>query len=289
MYKWAEETAAIDPKTVTKEDIRENAYMVLIPKGDENLGEVFRQNELDGKLVTKDVAPDIMVAYALEREINGPSGEDDQKAAVHAFVTKDMLKTSGVTEGELHDAAMENTRRGYMAMPIEQAIRRLTNADGMEQPQEQQARQDSTLPMIVLTNQTLRYGAAAVLVPEAQQEVSEAYGGSFLVCPSSRHEVICIPDEMKKIDYYEKMVIDINRSTVSESDFLSNTILRYDSDSKILEPARDYAGRQAAAEIPKSPNKGETRETRHTESPYPGLPPCPEPRRIEQKRGMDIC
>ena len=292
MDRPSEETIVNSLKKITKEEILENAHMMLMPKGERNVDEIFRDPEIAGKLVTRDVSPDIMGAYTLKMETDAPSE--------HTYVAKDMLKDIGMTVEELHDAAMENIRRSYIAMPIEQTIRMLSDegteqqmgaADKTEEQRSSDADKDSPVPMIVLTSKDHHFGAAAILLPEAQKDVSEMFGGSFLVCPSSRHEVICIPDEMEKLDYFERMVHDINSFAVSDKEFLSNTVLRYDSGSKVLEPARDYADRQVAAEISESLNKGETiqAETTAKESPYPGLPPCPEPRRIEQKRGMDIC
>lgn len=87
---------------------------------------------------------------------------------------------------------------------------------------------DPSDTMTVVTNETKRYGAVAICLPELQRKLAEVYGEDYYILPSSKHEVITIP--VSQYDNPEELmniVREINASIVSEEDFLSDSVYKY--------------------------------------------------------------
>ena len=82
--------------------------------------------------------------------------------------------------------------------------------------------------MYVLSNKRGMHGATLLLNEDFMEEISEKMGESFLILPSSIHELIIVPDDISiDIEYMESMVYEINRAQVSEDERLSDHVYRY--------------------------------------------------------------
>ena len=84
-------------------------------------------------------------------------------------------------------------------------------------------------PMMVLTTEGLRYGAAAVLYPGLLDSLTEKTGCPLFLIPSSVHEFLCLPDEgdVEK-EWIRELIGDVNRTTVAPGEVLSGNLYRYD-------------------------------------------------------------
>ncbi len=60
-------------------------------------------------------------------------------------------------------------------------------------------------------------------------DIIESRIGSYLILPSSCHEVIILPDNGVDTITLRNMVMDVNESQVSIDDRLSDHVYRYDS------------------------------------------------------------
>ena len=97
--------------------------------------------------------------------------------------------------------------------------------------------------MYILSNTSRIHGAAALFYPDVQEKISEALGENYYALPSSTEEFIIVP-ESKGMGPKEftAMVTDANRTVVDPSQVLSDKVLRYDRDSKVLQDVT--AGRE---------------------------------------------
>ena len=86
----------------------------------------------------------------------------------------------------------------------------------------------------VLTNKTNLDGANVIASDRILKEVSEKIDSSFYVLPSSRHELILVPDKFN-VDpkYLVQMVREVNL-TLKQKDFLSDDIYYYNAKKRTL-------------------------------------------------------
>lgn len=85
------------------------------------------------------------------------------------------------------------------------------------------------IDMYVLTNKANLNGAGVIASPKVQEYVYKKMKGSYIILPSSIHEVIILPD-IHDVDYLRDMVLDINSTVVSPEDYLSDQVYRYDGE-----------------------------------------------------------
>lgn len=127
------------------------------------------------------------------------SGIEDRMEST--LVSEAMLEETGLTEDEAFKRAIER-------------LERETEIYDIFAPE-----------MIVLTNRAKYCGAAALFSQKIREKVSREYGSRYMLCPSSRHEVIIAPMKRTTQDDIEEMsgiVRSINSSQVDEDDRLSD-------------------------------------------------------------------
>lgn len=143
------------------------------------------------------------------------------------IVNKELLELYGVTEDQLFEDAMENAPE---VSPVR--IDSMYNFISHMVP-EFEENPDEANSMYIVTNKTNTYGAAAIFYSGILDKMYEKIGGSFIVLPSSVNEVIVVPD-YGRYKELKKMVEDINESSVEPEERLSNSVYKYDAESKSL-------------------------------------------------------
>ncbi len=95
--------------------------------------------------------------------------------------------------------------------------------------------------LYVLTNEHMTYGAGAILTEEAKKAVSERFpNGEVTVIPSSVHECILLETQPEEdLDVLRKMVYEVNRTEVSEEEYLSDEVYHYDAHTGKLTIAKE--------------------------------------------------
>ncbi len=89
--------------------------------------------------------------------------------------------------------------------------------------------------LYILTNQDNRYGAFAALQHEQLLNIAERLGADNLyILPSSVHEILVISSDNIKAEQLREMVREVNRTTVSEEEFLSDEVYLFDSNKVSL-------------------------------------------------------
>lgn len=83
--------------------------------------------------------------------------------------------------------------------------------------------------MYVITGKSKTNGAGAILLDSVQKKLNElAKDRELFIIPSSKHEVMAIPDDMgMTIEEIKDMVYEVNHTEVGINDLLSNNIYKY--------------------------------------------------------------
>ena len=97
---------------------------------------------------------------------------------------------------------------------------------------------DPDFPLYVITNHEQFSGASAFFHPAVQKALAEKFPHGYWLIPSSRHELLAVPKDADKERFNELIGIneDVNRTVVSDRDYLADGILEFWNGSLI--PAR---------------------------------------------------
>ena len=147
------------------------------------------------------------------------------------LVTNDICKTLQMTSEEVMEAAHANTdRQEYKCQSMGEVMRDLMLKDGMpeEYADELIQMQGEQCPMWVLSNESRVDGAVAIASQETLKAAHEKLGEDYYVLPSSRHEVILVPQSMvSDVEDLKTMVHEVNATEVSKVDKLSDSVYRF--------------------------------------------------------------
>lgn len=135
-------------------------------------------------------------------------------------ISNELFKHWNITINKLKETAIQNLKNNTEVLNMNDFMAEL----GMPSLEED-------IPMYILTNKEKVHGAAVILDEATIETVSEKLGGSFIILPSSVHEVIAIPDSAQDNPLAE-LVSEINASEVSLEERLSNSVYRYDQKTK---------------------------------------------------------
>lgn len=162
--------------------------------------------------------------------------EIDEQGVKAIRVTHDLAERWNVSEEEILQAAEENTESLFPVRmePILDTLCRVADISRDDLPEEVLAEEDSP-QIMVLTNYLGVNGATVLLYDSFLQQVYEKLGGKFIILPCSIHEVIVMPSaSAPPIADSQKMVEQINRSSVKEEEILSDSVYLYDGEKVIL-------------------------------------------------------
>lgn len=100
------------------------------------------------------------------------------------------------------------------------------------------AKDDSNIPMYVLTNKSRYYGASVLLLKDELLKISQSLG-NLIILPGSIHQLVILPENSHFNDYKmcAEMVRDVNTSVVLPEDYLSNHVYTYSKDTQELKIA----------------------------------------------------
>lgn len=85
------------------------------------------------------------------------------------------------------------------------------------------------------TNHQLLFGAVLMLDSEFLKELSDKMNDSFYILPASLHEFFAVPVTENEPKNLKQIIREANDSVVSDNDFLSNSLYRFDRDTESVE------------------------------------------------------
>ncbi len=89
--------------------------------------------------------------------------------------------------------------------------------------------------MYVLTNDLRMHGAGCLLYDGLMQKCAKKLGGSFVIIPSSIHELLLIPEsDSPDPEDLNAMVREVNQDCVAADEFLSDHIYHYAADTDTI-------------------------------------------------------
>ena len=121
-------------------------------------------------------------------------------------------------------------KNGYQCEPLYLEIKRILKEQGVADREiEEGMMKTQSSMMYVASTANHMEGAAVIASREAMHDFYEKIGEPFYILPSSRHEVILLPDRcgLETADLAE-MVKDVNRQVVDEKDVLSDHVYHFD-------------------------------------------------------------
>lgn len=146
-------------------------------------------------------------------------------------MSKKLLQEIGILPEELRQAAKENTKN-KLGVHCRRLGEMLCEQFGMELPQEQ-----GTESMLwVLTNSVKVNGAVLMTYRDVLSELAKELGSNLLILPSSIHEVLILVErDNRRVEDFRKMVKTVNTTEVSEQEFLSDNVYRFNKDTGTVE------------------------------------------------------
>jgi len=154
---------------------------------------------------------DLAVIYRIL--VFGPDGE-----WAGSLVNHSMMEAWKMTEEELYALAAKHTPEALPFM--------------LRETGEMMAEEDVQDRMLLLGNERMTFGAAAMLFPELLERAAEIYQDSFLILPGSIHELYLVCDGRKGLVPWKLAVETANRELVDPREWLSDHVYFYDREKK---------------------------------------------------------
>lgn len=164
---------------------------------------------------------DLAEIFVVKMELSAGTG--------NVTIKNDLMDMMGLDIENLKKTAHENmVSKGLYKSSLSSIIAELIGGSD-EIPGLSNEQFEDSIPMTIVTNPEKFNGACCLLEKSIFAEMSEELESDLYILPSSIHEVIVVPDT----DRFDKeelrhMVMDVNRTSVSEEDFLSDSIYRFD-------------------------------------------------------------
>ncbi len=166
---------------------------------------------------------------------------EDSEGIHSALINNQTMNGLGLSLNELHELAVKNTMRLYPARVgnMDQVLRNsLATIDEFKINKGFSA----DMTMYVLTNEHNSNGASSLVYPGLLEKLSEKFGSSIYILPSSVDEVILLADNGKmNVMQLELMVRSVNQEQVDPKDRLSDSVYMFDKDKKCIEKVSDQA------------------------------------------------
>lgn len=147
------------------------------------------------------------------------------------LVNEDLCRKLRMTSEEVLAIAERNmVKNGYQCEPLDLEIKRILKEQGVSDREiEEGMMKTQSSMMYVASTANHMEGAAVIASREAMRDFYAKLGEPFYILPSSRHEVILLPDRcgLETADLAE-MVKDVNRQVVDEKDVLSDHVYHFD-------------------------------------------------------------
>ena len=176
-------------------------------------------------------------------------GDKDNRATV--LVTNQLMTTMGITMEQLHADAMENAPnlRPAVIRGMTEVIAEMSGMSKEEMVEMGLAPDGGEEMMYVASSADSISGAGVIAYEDFMSQAAERVGGDFFILPSSRHEVLLVPDDGRKsLRDLEDMVKEVNATQVLPEDKLTDSVYHYDSKNKIFELGEKYVERLSEKE-----------------------------------------
>lgn len=173
------------------------------------------------------------------------------------LVTNKILNYMGVTPEQLHEDALKSAPKlgPVVIMGMSEKMKEFY-PDSIFLAQNPTLDENGNEVMYIASTASGYRGAGVMVYPDFFEKASEKVGGSFYVLPSSRHEVILVPDNGKiSFEYLKSTVRSVNITDVPPVDKLTDNVYHYDAKERVFEMGEKYEDRKAERETRDSGRK----------------------------------
>lgn len=203
------------------DDIRERLFV-----------EVYNAGKLEEKQkgMVHECREDLVLVYRL-------SGYDERLKRDCDLVTEEQMTRWGVDAETLKRDAWENTmaKRPPIMIDLQDASCVDFRRNHLENDNPVPVGISPLLDMFVITNRMNNNGAIYMFDDETMQKVANKMGGNLIIIPASVHETIVYSEENgMDIRRAKDMVESVNETALSDGEFLSGELYRYDKDNHTL-------------------------------------------------------
>lgn len=156
-------------------------------------------------------------------------------------VKRDLLEAWGITEAELFETAEKNEIAANPPVLVglkdllENSNPRNYLLDPISKPMK------STDPdMYLLTSKQSAFGASVIINTDVLDRISNMFPDGFCIIPSSIHDVIIVSDsDRKNYGDLREIVRNVNMTSCSPDEILSNNVYSYDQKSKSIQKVKE--------------------------------------------------
>lgn len=159
-----------------------------------------------------------------------PRFKVDVPNAAASFVVKNtMLSHLHMTKDEVLQIALANTeKQSFICRSMTEVLKEMLTDNpgfGEEGDISENLLDEAEMPLYVVTNSDKSYGATAMICRSVMQQVREQIGEECYILPSSVHECLLIPkSQASDLKFLQDMVYEVNRTTVTPEEFLSDSV-----------------------------------------------------------------
>ena len=168
-------------------------------------------------------------------------GNDDYVGKI--LVTNELMQLWNVTVKDIHDSAIENTKRilPTQVIDMKEIVGKMFPPDFIEFVKEQTGELPpipKELPMYIITNSKKFKGAGAAFIDEEVLfNLAKKVQDDLFILPSSVHECIAVPADERSVSELMEMVKEVNSTQVSTEDYLSDNVYFYEAQKRTLKMA----------------------------------------------------
>ena len=174
---------------VSPEFILDNILPRMVYK--DNLPEIQKQNLAYTEYL------DLIVLFYLPVEIDALKQNKDSNGQFSIQVSQSVLEKAGVSLSEAYEHAVENVKKKTEIIPMWKMLEETGYPIDLR---------ELNIQLLVVTIDSMHYGAGTLVNSEVLREVSEKIGGDYVVLPSSIHEWIAHPYHEDELPMYKAMV-----------------------------------------------------------------------------------
>ena len=246
VYKEAMENKPVQYEQLDFEGIRENVVFSLVntEQNKELLENVMHREFQDMSIIYRGI-------------IN-----TEKEGIASTMITNRLAENVGISEQELYELAMENTPRilPIKVVTLQDMIMDMFCRDsGMSREEVEQmgfatfGDPSENDTVWVVSNEQGINGASSILLTDEMAKVAERAGSDLYLLPSSVHEMLAVSTSFGEPEMFAEMVQDVNMTTVSLEERLSNNVYLYDRDTRSISMATDVQNRAIGDVVAEEP------------------------------------
>ena len=179
-------------------------------------------------------------------------------------ITVEMAEGIGMGEGELFDAAVENTRRIFppTAELLNDIIVKMFMDGGFSEETAREMGSVIQTPIYCISNRMCTNGAVSMLYGDFIHGLAEQLGSDLYILPLSVHEVMAVQTEGVTPEELAELVEKNNMSRTGLGERLSNQVYHYDKERQRLSLATDTPNKRLDGSTPEQNRKDGKNQSR---------------------------